>query len=93
MLGNPSIARRKTALQSSPAAPGEFPHVVEIQYLGIHLCSGSLLNEEWVLTSAVCTLQSIEGYQVIAGQFDLDQNEEYEQIRTVSQAIKHPDFD
>ena len=41
-----------------PATEGEFPHQVSLQSMvgiePVHFCSGSILDQDWVVTSATC---------------------------------------
>lgn len=34
----------------------EFPFLISIQQINVHICSGSLLNEKWIVSSARCYL-------------------------------------
>lgn len=36
------------------AEEGQFPHQVSIRNNGIHICGGSIINQQWVLTVAEC---------------------------------------
>lgn len=36
------------------AEPGEFPWVVSLQLSSTHVCAGSVLDAQWVLTAAQC---------------------------------------
>lgn len=38
----------------SGAEIAEFPFLISIQLIDVHVCSGSLLNEKWILTAARC---------------------------------------
>ncbi|XP_051823850.1 uncharacterized protein LOC127542365 isoform X2 [Antechinus flavipes] len=57
------------------AEEGEFPWVVSLQFSLSHFCSGSILNEWWVLTTASCAnfIRNSEALaQVQAGVTDLE---------------------
>ncbi|XP_055384266.1 trypsin-4-like [Condylostylus longicornis] len=36
------------------AEKNEFPHMISLKFRGGHLCGGSIINENWVLTAAHC---------------------------------------
>ncbi|XP_074854726.1 serine protease 27-like [Carettochelys insculpta] len=56
------------------AQSGAWPWQVSIQYNGDHICGGSLLTEEWVVSAAHCfqTPQNPSSYSVSLGEFQLD---------------------
>jgi len=81
------------------AKDGEFPWQVSIRYsgsLGItHFCGGSIIDKDWILTTAWCCENSNELpfiTHVVAGGIELLTFEEEEQTRNVNQIIIHPDY-
>jgi len=73
------------------ATRGEFPFIVQIKR-GSHYCGGSIVNANWIVTAAHCSVASITGYSVVAGEHRLNQNEGSEQERSVAQIIRHPNY-
>jgi len=73
------------------AGRGEFPYIVEIRRTG-HYCGGSIVNENWIVTAAHCSVATISGYTVVAGEHRLDGSEGSEQSRTVAAITNHPDY-
>ena len=76
------------------ATPGQWPFMVLLYKNGVPICSGSLVAEDWVLTSAFCTHMTKNDYvQVLAGAVNQTMVDSTAQWRTVDWAINHPDWD
>lgn len=89
------------------AAVGQFPFQVAFQQSfkfenfteSIHFCTGSILNENWILTSASCVYEDsdngLEGSSlvnvslIIGGQQSLNTGAIYE----IDQVVLHPEFE
>ncbi|XP_049841246.1 serine protease SP24D-like [Schistocerca gregaria] len=55
------------------AEPGEFPHMVLLQWNGAKRCGASILNEQWALTSASCVYITPGTYEVLSGTINLSE--------------------
>ncbi|XP_063866286.1 trypsin-1-like isoform X1 [Scylla paramamosain] len=76
----------------------EFPWVVALlaryEYIGFEqLCGASVIDEWWVMTAAHCKDPSIDEYKIIAGEHNLEKDEEGEQHRKVATIVIHPEWD
>ncbi|CAF1150060.1 unnamed protein product [Adineta ricciae] len=69
------------------AKPHSWPWIVSIQFIG-HRCGGTLINREWILTAAHCSL--LQYSQIHIGIHDTTSSSAI--VRNVSQVIHHPDF-
>ncbi|CAG7823759.1 unnamed protein product [Allacma fusca] len=66
----------KAAPQSVKASPYEFPSIVLIKMNDKHVCSGTIVDKEWVLSAAQCfQSKNPSDYTVIAADFNKDQGE------------------
>uniref|UniRef100_A0A336MRV9 CSON005441 protein n=1 Tax=Culicoides sonorensis TaxID=179676 RepID=A0A336MRV9_CULSO len=82
------------------AAPGEFPYIVSIKwgFIGLlqHVCGGSILNENWILTAGHCLTElPFPGtIKIVAGMTDKYNSSGLEnwQVIKVIERIVHPDY-
>lgn len=48
-------------LNGNNANQQQFPHQVSLRRKGFHICSGTILSTQYVLTAAQCVVQSFSG--------------------------------
>uniref|UniRef100_UPI00358FA9FA chymotrypsinogen B-like n=1 Tax=Myxine glutinosa TaxID=7769 RepID=UPI00358FA9FA len=79
----------------SEAQPHSWPWQVSLQFLGDHLCGGTVIRADWVLTAAHCVhlLPDETLWEVVAGDHDRRNFEGTEQVRNVSLMQIHDGFD
>ncbi|NXX50723.1 ACRO protein, partial [Tricholaema leucomelas] len=86
------------ALGGSSAQPGAWPWVVSIQdpwEAGTgHICGGSLISSQWVLTAAHCFIgaRNIDMWQVVVGATYLSHPGPGTQVRNIKQLLPHPGY-
>ncbi|XP_017766530.1 PREDICTED: transmembrane protease serine 9-like [Eufriesea mexicana] len=80
-----------------PAAPGEFPYQVSIQW-GLpplrpysHICGGSILSKNVVLTAGHCVM-NLGRTRVVAGVYDLSKSESSMQVLPVERSVVHSGY-
>lgn len=74
----------------------ELPFQVSFQYFGSHICGGSILDANTIITAAHCcdVSTSPSSFSVSAGRHNIEQNnEELAQTIDVSDFVKHENYD
>ncbi|XP_055638278.1 trypsin-2-like [Toxorhynchites rutilus septentrionalis] len=79
------------------AKAGEFPYLVSLQWnfgngsKPVHFCGGTIVTEYWILTAAHCKETAfLRGWlEVVAGEYDLQREEGFEQRRNISEFLVH----
>nr|XP_057917979.1 chymotrypsin-like protease CTRL-1 [Doryrhamphus excisus] len=75
------------------AMAGWWPWQVSMHFTGFHICGGTLISEEWVLTAAHCiTNTSTSPWLMYFGKQNQTGVNPQEVSRTVSQVIVHADY-
>uniref|UniRef100_A0A0L8GTK7 Peptidase S1 domain-containing protein n=1 Tax=Octopus bimaculoides TaxID=37653 RepID=A0A0L8GTK7_OCTBM len=101
--------RKKRVIGGGRIFPGDYPWLVSLYFKGNHpfqvksgfkhLCGGTLIHPQWVLSAAHCfeeyvfsNLHNINYWSAVVGEYDLRKNESYEQIRAIEKIITYDNF-
>ncbi|XP_018306892.1 trypsin-1-like [Mycetomoellerius zeteki] len=94
----PGLTSFETRVVGGDEAPkGRYPYMLSLQRLSLfsyqHFCGGSILNEQWGITAAHCTVNNrASSVIVMAGKFNLKLLEPTEQLTKVSKWIIHEKY-
>jgi secreted trypsin-like serine protease len=71
----------------------EFPFLVSIQQINVHICGGSLLNDRWILSSARCfVMRPINELNIEYGSSEITPGPNGLNKALISRVIVHEDF-
>lgn len=93
VCGRPRASGRIVSGQD--AQLGQWPWQVSVRENGVHVCGGSLIAEDWVLTAAHCFNQDqyLSVYTVMLGTISsYPEDDEPRELRAVAQCFKYPSY-
>ncbi|KAL4240876.1 hypothetical protein ACF0H5_001661 [Mactra antiquata] len=79
------------------AIPGSWPWMAMLTEVGVQVCGGSILNNQFILSAAHCFEDAISQnplrWQVYVGKHHLDRKDSTEALHHVKQIFMHPAYD
>uniref|UniRef100_A0A452RBV7 tryptase n=1 Tax=Ursus americanus TaxID=9643 RepID=A0A452RBV7_URSAM len=93
VCGRPRVSGR--IMSGQDAEVGQWPWQVSLREDGQHVCGGSLITEDWVLTAAHCLdqKQPLSAYSVLLGSISsYPQAGEPQELQSVARFITHPEY-
>ncbi|KAG8541806.1 hypothetical protein GDO81_028194, partial [Engystomops pustulosus] len=90
--GSPLVSGR--IVGGTDALDGEWPWQVSLRYQGSHICGGSLISSQWVMSAAHCFKNSVNPYNVTVylGTYRLSVPDNHTVVSNVSDIIVHPQY-
>ncbi|XP_009957846.1 PREDICTED: coagulation factor IX [Leptosomus discolor] len=88
----PIIKTGTRVVGGSDSMRGEVPwQVYLVDSHGVGFCGGSIINEKWVVTAAHC-LQPGDNVTAVAGEYNINEEDNTEQRRKVVKILPHPTY-
>ncbi|XP_004690245.1 PREDICTED: chymotrypsinogen B-like [Condylura cristata] len=88
----PVVSGIQRIVSGKDVRPGSWPWQVSLQdSKGKHMCGGSLINKDWVVTAAHCEISTSD--TVVAGIFNLKSKKKNIQVLRIAQVFDHTSFD
>lgn len=82
---------KPTIVGGTEAKQGEFPYIVSMHSGGSHVCGGSLIKKNWVLTAGHC-VSGIRISKIYIGLHD-QSNKGNAEAMTPKKIVRHPQYD
>ncbi|KAK4874378.1 hypothetical protein RN001_013738 [Aquatica leii] len=90
LCSNPSNAIDRRIINGINAADGEYPYHVSLREpINVHLCSGSILSRQWILTTSFCILMTPE-FVIVVGSNTINGSGDTYQVDSIQ---IHPLYD
>ncbi|KAJ8253570.1 hypothetical protein COCON_G00201820 [Conger conger] len=92
VCGRPALGNR--IVGGTAAQEGDWPWQVDIQLDNNHVCGGSIITKDWVLSAAHCfpTPSLVSGYVLYLGRHQLNGFNRFEENRRVRRVIVAPGY-
>lgn len=95
-FGQKNHALEPTIIGGSDAERNQFPYIVSLHFLKRHVCGGSIVSQNWVVTAAHCCDKRLfmfcKRFTVIAGMLNQKENHPDIQRVGVQKDILHPNY-
>uniref|UniRef100_A0A8C8VMP5 Peptidase S1 domain-containing protein n=1 Tax=Pelusios castaneus TaxID=367368 RepID=A0A8C8VMP5_9SAUR len=93
VCGQPPVSVNRI-VQGKDTVEGEFPWQVSLQWKGVHVCGGSLISKEWVISAAHCFYQirNLSQYRVVLGAHQLLKPGPHWHCSSVQRIIANPRY-